>query len=360
MEKVRFGVLGCGFIGKVHMTQITGAGSDAELVAVYDPIASLAKEAKEKFNAKYYFDNAAELLKCSEVDAVIIASPNKTHAELAVMAFDSGKHVIVEKPLSLCGADAHRIVKAAKKAGTISMVPHQMRWSPAAAQTKALIDDGQFGKVYYAKAQWLRQCGIPGWGSWFTRFQESGGGPLIDIGVHMLDLTMYLAGSGAKPVSVFGSTFAEFGPRRQGLGKWGTPDWQGFCDVEDLATALIKLDNGATISLEVSWAANINEADSAPSMTLFGSEGGVKFNTGSAESLTLTGMKFGQSFTFESKVSGKPARDLMLRHFIDCAKAGKPTIAPVYSGMLNNLILDAIYESAKTGKSVEIDWNKYA
>lgn len=354
MDKVRFGVLGCGFIGKVHMANITSAGPDAELVAVYDPFEKLAIEAKEKFNAKYIFDDPDKLFKCKEVDAVVIASPNKTHADLAVKAFKAGKHVIVEKPLALSGADARKIVQAAEKAGTVSMVPHQMRWTPAASQVKKLVGDGELGKVYYAKAQWLRQCGIPGWGSWFTRFTESGGGPLIDIGVHMLDLTMYLAGSGAKPVSVFGSTFAEFGPRRQGLGTWGTPDWNGFYDVEDLATALIKLDNGSTISLEVSWAANLNDVDATPAITLFGSEGGVKFNAGSAEAVTLTGMKFGKSFTFESKLSGKPARDLMHRHFIDCVKTGTPTVAPVYSGMLNNLILDAIYASAKSGKSVDI------
>jgi predicted dehydrogenase len=295
------------------------------------------------------------MVAAAEVDAVVVASPNTTHAELAVMALEAGKHVIVEKPLALNAKEASKIVEAAEKSGKTTMVPHQMRWNPGSQKLHALTEKGELGDIYYAKTTYLRQSGIPGWGSWFTRFNESGGGPLIDIGVHMLDLALYQMGN-PKPVSVFGSTYAKFGPEKRGLGTWGTPDWDGYYDVEDLASALIKMDNGATLFLEVSWAANIDAVDAKSGITIMGSEGGARLEPGSGD-FTLSGQKFGECFSVNVAAQGPPAREAMTKHFIECAKEGAQTIAPVYSGMVNNLVLDAIYESAKTGKSVDIDWS---
>jgi predicted dehydrogenase len=353
MEKVRFGILGCGFIGRVHINQII-AQDDAEVVAVFDPSEALAKQAAE-MSGGLAITTAEELISLQEVDVVVVASPNKTHADLAIKALEAGKHLISEKPLALSGKQAKKIAAAAEKAGTVTMVPHQMRWAGSSKKVKELADKGEFGNIYYGKAAWLRQCGIPGWGSWFTRFDESGGGPLIDIGVHMLDLSLYLMGN-PKPVSVYGSTYAEFGPRKMGTGTWGTPEWDGVYDVEDLASALIKMDNGATLLLEVSWAANIPNEVSKPHVILLGSEGGASVVPGGKE-LELAGLKFGQSFSCKANVPELDMRVEMMRHFLDCVKAGEQTIAPVYSGMVNNIILDAIYESAKTGKSVDISWD---
>ncbi len=353
MEKIRFGILGCGFIGRVHIKQII-AQEDAEVVAVFDPSEALAKQAAE-MSGGIVISTAEELISLKEVDAVVVASPNKTHADLAIKALEAGKHLISEKPLALSGKQAKKIADAAAKAGVTTMVPHQMRWAGSSQKIKELSDKGELGKIYYAKAAWLRQSGIPGWGSWFTRFDESGGGPLIDIGVHMLDLSLYLMGN-PKPVSVYGSTYAEFGPRKMGCGSWGTPEWDGVYDVEDLASALIKMDNGATLLLEVSWAANVGANVSKPNVTLLGTEGGATVAPGGSE-LELTGMKFGQSFSCNANVPDVDMREQMIRHFLDCVKKGEQTIAPVYSGMVNNTILDAIYESAKTGKSVDINWD---
>ncbi len=353
MEKVKFGILGCGFIGRVHINQILEQ-DDAEVVAVYDPFVKLAETEAERTGAKV-IATPEELVAMAEVDAVIVASPNKTHADLSILALNAGKHVICEKPLSLSGAKAKEIVEAAEKAGTVTMVPHQMRWAGSSQKVKELTAKGELGNIYYGKASWIRQCGIPGWGSWFTRFDESGGGPLIDIGVHMLDLSLYLMGS-PKPVSVFGSTYAEFGPRKMGTGTWGTPEWDGVYDVEDLASALIKMDNGATLLLEVSWAANAAPEVCKPMVNLFGTEGGAEVIPGGKD-LRLTGMKFGQSFTCDANCPDVNLRIEMIRHFIDCVKEGKQTIAPVFSGMVNNIVLDAIYESARTGKSVDISWD---
>ncbi len=356
MSAVKFGVLGAGFIGRSHMNSIVD-NEEAHCVGIFDPSAKLADDACKNGQADKAYATAEELIACPEVDAIIVASPNTTHAELAVKALEKGKHVIVEKPLALTGKQASGIAKAAKKAGTVTLVPHQMRWTGAAQKIRKLEEDGELGKVYYTKTAWLRPYGIPGWGSWFTRFDESGGGPLIDIGVHMLDLSLYLMG-GVKPVSVYGSTYAEFGPRKLGLGTWGTPDWDGFYDVEDLASALIKMDNGATLHLEVSWAANVSPDDATPRISLMGTEGGAAMTMG-AKNIKLTGMKFGQSFSIDSPVPEVEARKNMLQHFVECVKTGEQTIAPVASGMVNNVVLDSIYESSKTGKSVDIDWASY-
>jgi len=356
MSILKFGVLGGGFIGRVHMDKINEC-SDGEVVGIYDPFAELAEKAVANEQAKKVFATPEALLADKSIDAVVVASPNKTHADLAIMALEAGKHVIVEKPLALNSKDAHKIVKTAEKCGLITMVPHQMRWNPGSQKLHSLTDAGELGKIYYGKTSWLRQAGIPGWGSWFTRFNESGGGPLIDIGVHMLDLALYQMGN-PKPVSVYGSTYAEFGPQKKGLGSWGTPDWDGFYDVEDLASALIKMDNDATLLLEVSWAAHLHNDATSPAITIMGSEGGAKLEPNSGN-YTLSGQKFGECFSIDVAPGGTEARAAMIQHFISCVKDNKQTIAPVYSGMVNNIVLDAIYESAKTGKSVEIDWDSY-
>lgn len=349
--------MGAGFIGRVHMDIIGELGDAACVAGVFDPCEELAKTACEKNGAEKIYSTPEEMAKSSNIDAIIVASPNKTHAELALLALENKKHVIVEKPLALNATDAGRIVHAAKKTGATTMVPHQMRWTATAQKIRQLFDKGDLGDVYYTKTSWLRQCGIPGWGSWFTRFSESGGGPLIDIGVHMLDLSLYLMG-GAKPVTVFGSTYAKFGPRQMATGSWGTPDWNGTYDVEDLAGAMIKLDNGATLVLEVSWGANACPEDSAPKISLFGSEGGAAMSIGKEE-IKLTGMKFGSSFTIDNKPPATNARLDMIKHFVDCVAKGENTMSPVESGLVNNAVLDAIYESSKTGKSVDIDWSNY-
>src|SRR5205823_13415468 len=138
----------------------------------------------------------------------------------------AGKDVLLEKPMALHAADAVRIAQAQKESGKILMVGHQMRFRWWVRQAKQRIENGDLGEIYYAKCGWFRRKGIPAWGTWFTQKAVSGGGPLIDIGVHLLDLTLWLMGN-PKPVSVSGATFAAFGPKKCGIGSWGAPNWNG-------------------------------------------------------------------------------------------------------------------------------------
>lgn len=249
---------------------------------------------------------------------------------------------------------ARQILHAAETSDRVVMVAHQMRWESIAMQIKEQIERGELGKIYSAKTGWFRRKGIPGWGTWFTQMDQSGGGPLIDIGVHMLDLALYLMGN-PKPVSVYGSTYAEFGPNRKGIGTWGTPDWDGTYDVEDLATALIKMEDGSTLSLEVSWAVHM-DTDNSPFIHVMGSEGGASYRGSEGKLLTE---KFDRPI---ESVLSKPDNDegeraRLSRHFLACIREGKQPITSVLSGFTNNLVLDAIYESSRTGNEVKLDWN---
>ncbi len=179
---------------------------------------------------------------------------------------------------------AKQILKASRASDKVVMIGHQMRWESIPMQIKEQVERGELGRIYTAKAGWIRRKGIPGWGTWFTQMDQSGGGPLIDIGVHMLDLALYLMGN-PKPVSVYGATYAEFGPRRKGIGTWGKPNWNGTYDVEDLATALIQMEDGSTLTLEVSWAVHM-DTDNTPFVHLMGTEGGASYRGANGKLLT--------------------------------------------------------------------------
>ncbi|CAM3497900.1 Gfo/Idh/MocA family protein [Marinicrinis lubricantis] len=354
MDRLKLGIVGAGAIAKVHASNFSKL-EDVELVAITDAFLPLAEKTASEYGIGKVFPNPESLMESNEVDAVIIAVPNKWHAPYAIHALKHNKHVLLEKPMGIDLQSAEEIVQAQKSSGKVMMIPHQMRWEWFSRKAKGLIEEGRMGRIYYAKASYLRRKGIPGWGSWFTRKDEAGGGPLIDIGVHMLDLALYLMGN-PKPVSVVGSAYAEMGPHRKGIGNWGTPNWDGYFDVEDLAAAFIKFDNGATLFLEVSWAGH-TEIQSSPTIQLMGTDGGatIKGNQGQLH-----------AEIFDEVVDidlAKPdleenERVLLSKHFVECIRSGQEPISNVWTGYINNRIIDAIYESSKTGKEVRLDWNE--
>ncbi|MDQ6421174.1 Gfo/Idh/MocA family oxidoreductase [Paenibacillus sp. LHD-117] len=350
---IKVGVIGAGAIGNIHMGAFAKA-EGAEVAAVADAYLPLAQQRAEEHGIGTVHGSPQELLEDESIDAVVIGVPNQFHAPLAIEALKRGKHVLLEKPMAIDSEAARTIVLEAEKSGKVLMMSHQMRWKALNRAVKARIDAGDVGPIYNAKAGWFRKKGIPGWGSWFTRKDQAGGGPLIDIGVHMLDLSLYLMGN-PKPVSVYGSTYAEFGPKREGIGTWGTPNWEGYYDVEDLASALIKLDNGATLSLEVSWAAHAAGLPEDPFIHLMGTKGGVSIVGDRGTYVTHTDNEVAESEI--TPLDGDEDRDLMTSHFIECVREGKQPIASALSGYTNNRILDAIYESSRTGNEVKLSWN---
>ena len=351
-DPLRIGVIGAGFIGRVHMEHF-GKLDRSVVVGCTDMSLDLATAAARRFGLSRIFAGADELIASSDVDAVVVAVPNRHHAALTVAALEAGKHVLVEKPMALNAAAARDIVAAQRRTGLTVMVAHQMRWLAEPQEVKRMAESGELGEIYNAKCGMMRRKNIPGWGSWFTRMDEAGGGPLIDIGVHVLDMAMWLLGN-PKPISVFGSTYAKFGPDRRGLGSWGTPQWDGYCDVEDLASAMIKMDDGSTLTLEVSWAVN-TLSDNSHFLDLMGTEGGASIR---GNRLVYTTQKFNRPVDVEASVKGgDDHRTRLSEHFLDSVAAGTPPISDAVSGLVNNTILDAIYESARTGNAVQLDWS---
>lgn len=354
-NKIRIGIIGAGNIGSVHASEFSKLNEECQITAITDVYLPLAQAKAKQFGIANVVASPEELIGREDVDAVIIGVPNQFHALLAVLAIEAGKHVLIEKPMGINGEAARQILSASQASDKVVMVGHQMRWESVPMQIKEQIDRGELGKIYTAKTGWFRRKGIPGWGTWFTQMDQSGGGPLIDIGVHMLDLALYLMGN-PKPVSVYGATYAHFGPNRKGIGSWGTPNWNGTFDVEDLATALIKMEDGSTLTLEVSWAVHM-DTDNTPFVHVMGSEGGASYRGPKGKLLTE---KFNRPIETElvkaDNDEGERAR--LSRHFLACIREGKQPISSALTGYTNNLILDAIYESSRTGNEVKLDWNK--
>lgn len=349
---VRIGIIGAGAIGNVHI-QTFKKVAGAEIAAITDAYLPLAEQRAQEHGIAVAA-NPQQLFEDESIDAIIIGVPNRFHSDLAIAALQHGKHVLLEKPMAIDSAAALAIVEEQRKSGKIVMIPHQMRWGGLARAVKQRVEEGDLGHIYNAKTSYMRKKGIPGWGSWFTRKDQAGGGPLIDIGVHMLDLTLYLMGN-PKPVSVYGSTYAEFGPHRAGIGNWGTPNWDGYFDVEDLASALIKLDNGATLALDVSWAAHSALISEEPTVHLMGTKGGVSLIGSSGMFVTHENNEVVTSAIVP--LDDVEDRLLLSEHFIECINEGKEPITSAMSGYTINRILDAIYESSRTGSEVKLQWH---
>ncbi|RKL66961.1 oxidoreductase [Salipaludibacillus neizhouensis] len=351
MNKIKMGVIGAGNIGNVHLS-IFSEVAEVEIIAITDVYLPLAKARAEAYGIPKVYHNTDDLINDEEMDAVIVAVPNNYHASLAIQALKAGKHVLLEKPMAINETDAKDILLTQQETGKIVMIPHQMRWESIPMQVKEQVISGELGEIYHAKAGWFRRKGIPGWGTWFTNKEESGGGPLIDIGVHLIDLSLHLMGN-PKPVSVFGSTYSAFGPKKKGIGTWGKPNWEGKFDVEDIATALIRMEDGSTLSLDVSWAVHM-DTDNEPFVHLFGTEGGASIRGNKGK---LLSERFNQPIEVALQPQDEGERLRLSNHFVECILEDKQPISSAITGYTNNLILDAIYESSRTGREVVLNWD---
>ena len=348
-QKVRVGVVGLG-IGRTHLDGYQQLSDSVEIVGVCDLNEDRVKEVAAEYDVSRKFTDYNELFARNDIDAVSLCVPNNLHAELAVAAVAAGKHVLTEKPMADTLANAQKIVEAARTTDKVFMLGMNNRFREDTQVLKAMINQGDLGEIYFAKCGWTRRNGIPGLGGWFTTKALSGGGPLLDIGVHALDVTTYLMGN-PIPVSVSGAVYAKFGPRGRGGSAYGyAPDPSTLkpYTVEDLATALVKFDNGATLFLEASWASYIAKDHFYTS--LHGTEGGADLDpfviykdmgnapVDIAPQVTTTGM-------------GHAAE---IKHFIECIQQGKPAISTAEQGLHILQILDAVYRSAESGRETII------
>lgn len=339
-------VIGAGAIGLNHIDSFQ-KHPDAKVVAVAEVSPERGQEAVDKFNVPELVTDYKTLLAREDIDVVSIALPNYLHAPVGLEALQAGKNVMIDKPIATNAADAQKLVEEAQKQGTLLMVGQNQRMTPTVQTAKQLIMRGDLGEVYHAKTQMQRRSGIPRIGSWFTQTKFAGGGATYDIGVHALDRALYLMGE-FDAASVSGQTFAKFGPRGLGDGSWGKGeiDPNKPFDVDDLSIALIKLKSGRTVLLEASWAGHLNEADGTQ---LFGTDAGLQFSPLQKLHNTPDGYKIEDVEMLPNLVD--PNR---MAHFIDVLQGKAEAFVKPTESLALQKILDAIYESSRTGKEVRI------
>ena len=345
MKEIKVGIIGAGGIARGAHIPSYQKLANVSVVAVADVKEGTATEAAEKFNIPHVFTNYEELLKMGELDAVSVCTPNAFHAAPSIAAMEAGKHVLCEKPMAVSVAEAQQMVETAKKRKRILQIGLASRFSAGAQYLKQQIESGRLGEIYYARAVSIRRRGIPSWGV-FVRKDMSGGGTLLDIGVHVLDLVVWLMGA-PKPVSVFGTAVAKFGKRRDVINPdWGQWDIDHF-DVDDFAVGLVRFENGAMLTLETAWAANIEDAGRS---YVLGTDGGChvvgdKIYEQRNGKLADTPLQIPK---------GESAHLVEIQRFIEAIREGLPSPVPPEEVLRVQQIMNAIYESAETGQSVQL------
>jgi len=343
---LKAGVIGTGGIFKGAHLPGWLSHPDVELVAFCDAYKPSAEAAAKDFPGAKVYDDYRELLADPSIDVVGISTPNVYHSEIAIAALQRGKHVFCEKPDAVNAAEARRMADAAKAAGKVLMTMRNNRFSEEAKFVKRLIDQGKLGDLYMGRCGWIRRRGIPGRGGWFTTKELSGGGPLIDLGVHMIDLAMWTNGN-ARPVTVTGSTYRKFADRPDRSGS--VPP--GTFDVEDAAAGFIRFDNGASLQIEFSWASNI--AEEQKFLEWRGTEGGFSLINDKLSLFTeADGVLIDQQPKFEK--AQIPQHTANIRHFVECVLGREEAIFTPEQGVDMMDILTAIYASAESGKEVRL------
>lgn len=288
-----------------------------------------------------------------EIDAVSVATPNKYHMQPSIDALNAGKHVLCEKPLAMNADEARKICQAAKASGKILQVALQTRFGGPARFMRHYIDQGHMGHVYYARAMALRRRGVPSWGV-FIEKDKQGGGPLIDIGVHVLDLTLFLMGY-PKPVAATGKTWDTLGKDAKLFNFWGDYDRKKFT-VEDFAVGMIKFDDGSVVTLESSFMGNL-DGDPFESH-LFGTKSGaIVKGGGGPDAVKIFTEQDRQLFnlTPANIPHVDSAHTAEVQAFVDAIIHDKPSPVPGENGLILNSIFDAIYKSSHSGKEESVD-----
>jgi len=357
MSKVKAGIIGCGGIanGK-HLPNIKATGL-ADMAGFCDIIEERAEKACGTYGAegaKVYADYK-ELLKDEEIEAVYICTPNRSHSEITVAALESGKHVLCEKPMAINAKEALKMVEAAKETGKLLSVGYQNRFRPDSRYIKKFAENGGLGDVYFAQAKAIRRRKVPTWGV-FLNEEEQGGGPLIDIGTHALDLTLWIMDN-YKPKYAVGTVYHKLNKQTETGNAWGDWDTERFT-VEDSAFGFVVMENGATVQLASSWALNYRHPQEAV-FTMVGTKAGIDFEDGlyinSVQGGKLVDAKVnvaGEGVNYYASVGNEKAEIVEQTVFLNAVLGkGELTVTPVQAYTVT-LILDAIYESAKTGKPV--------
>ncbi|MDR0442260.1 MAG: Gfo/Idh/MocA family oxidoreductase [Treponema sp.] len=354
-KKLRYGIIGCGGIayGK-HLPAIHKL-ADTEVTSYCDIVGERAVRANKDFSGGRgkVFTDYRELLK-EELDAVFVLTPNNSHSEISVAALKSGKHVMCEKPMAKNYAQAKAMLAARDESKKLLTIGYQNRYRPDSLYLKAECDKGALGEIYYAKATALRRRAVPTWGV-FLDAEKQGGGPLIDIGTHALDLTLFMMNN-YEPLYAVGTVYHKLNKEKEAGNSWGDWDTKAFT-AEDSAFGFVVMKNGATIILESSWALNTTRERESVT-TLCGTKGGADMPQ--AGELVINGVKNGKLYNLTPMLrpggvafyDGDAEKDYEreARTFRDAIRGkGKLYVLPEQALVVTR-ILEGIYKSAASGK----------
>lgn len=346
---IPFGLVGAGQIAWSSAASIN-AHPHGTVLGAFDLNTERLQKLCEENHIPRRYATAEDLYADPDIEAVYIAVPNKFHAPLSIQALEAGKHVILEKPFAFTHAEAQSVVETAERCGKVFTVGMNQRFNADSLKVRHLVEQGVLGEIYHAKAYWYRRNGIPKLGTWFGKREIAGGGCLYDIGVHMLDLCLF-AMDNFEPVSVSGVTYTKFGNRGLGEGGWGHSERQfEEFDVEDFASALIRFANGASVSLDVTWARHAAEGNDND-VELFGTEAGASCYPAR---LFRYGQKPGEYEVVDHPQAELPYTADRFHNFINHLRGEEALCVTTRQALVVQRILDAVEESARTGREVRL------
>lgn len=342
----RVGFIGAGAIALKHMQHLVKVPG-VEVVCASDISARSLELMKQTYNVPHLYADYQQMLKEQpDLNAIDICTPNKLHAPCAIAALEAGMHVMVEKPMAMNAAEAQAMLDAAKKAERQIVMGFQFRFDQRTKVIRDQIDRGAFGKILYVRAQWLRRRGIPNWGV-FGRKALQGGGPMIDIGVHVIETAHSLIGSPA-PVSATGNMWTFHGNKPSDIAcQW--PKWDhSTYDVEDLAVGMIRFATGTMLTVEVSFVTHIEK--DVWNIQVLGETGGATW-----EPVQVFADHNGYMMNMTpGYVPPVDVWDYKMKHFVEVCRDGRMNEAPGEHGLMIQKMLDGVYESAATGREVAI------
>lgn len=349
-EKLKVGIIGMGAIGTVHADAYQATGA-AEITAACDVDEEKLTRQCDRFSVPKRCAKYQQLLE-TDVDAVSVCVGNALHKEVAIAALRAGKHVLLEKPMALNATEAREIAAEADKAEGILQMGMVRRQHAEPQIVREYVEAGLFGDIYHMRAVMIRRRGIPGLGGWFTTRAESGGGPMIDLGVHWFDLAMWLSDHW-NPTRVSARTYAKFGPNMKDykyVGMWaGPPRYDGTFDVEDYSTGLTRFADEATMSFEIAWAANACEESF---VEVLGTRGGARVFGGALRIFTEHNGRLADiAPQYNRKVNGF---EVQARKFLAACRGEHPPVATAGQGVAVMSLIDAIYASSEANSEVDV------
>ncbi|UOQ48463.1 Gfo/Idh/MocA family oxidoreductase [Gracilibacillus caseinilyticus] len=346
MGKLRVGLIGAGGIATdVHIPAYSQIADQVEIVAVADVVYEKAKAVADTHRIEHAYEHYEEMLAEANLDAVSVCVPNKFHKDAAIAALQAGCHVLCEKPPAMSQTEAKQMEEAASQSGKLLMYGFHYRFQAETQAARRFIDAGELGEIYSGRVQAIRRRGIPGWGV-FTNKELQGGGPLIDIGVHMLDTALYLMGY-PEPAVVLGQTHQQIGTKK-GVGLLGNWDYQNYT-VEDMAVGMITFKNGASLVLESAFAANVEKRDTMQ-VSLMGNKGGADiFPLKMYQEKHDTLIDITPAYLPEAH-----AHHQEIHAFVKDCIDGNVTDQFAKQGTNIQKIIDGLYQSAETGKAINL------